>query len=133
MKPWSRREDQILREFGDLGAKYCQQLIARRCKVTRTVHSVENRASRIGVSLYPAQTCPQCGRRVARLRQTTGLCDLCHERSFVPAVKQRSEAMREVAKSECDPEYREAVAEAKRERWRRRKADQRRRKRVEDL
>lgn len=133
MKPWSRREDQILREFGDRGAKYCQRLISRRFHVTRTVHAVENRASRIGVSLYPAQTCPQCGRRVARLRQTTGLCDLCHERSFVPAVKQRSEAMREVAKSECDPEYREAVAEAKRERWRRRKADQRRRKRVEDL
>lgn len=127
MKRWSGREDQILREFGDRGAKYCQRLIARRCKVTRTVHAVEVRASRIGVSMFPAQTCPQCGRKVSRLRPTTGLCDLCHERSFVPAVRQRADAMRGVAETEGDPEYREAVAEARRERWRRRKADQRKR------
>ena len=133
VKPWSRREDQILREFGDRGAKYCQRLISRRFHVTRTVHAVENRASRIGVSLYPCQTCPQCGRRVARLRQTTGLCDLCHERSFIPAVEQRSEAMRQVQRDEGDPEYQRAVADASRTRLRLRKREQRRKRRMEDL
>ncbi len=122
----------MLREFGGRGAKYCQRLIARRFGVTRTVHAVEVRASRIGVSLQPVQTCPQCGRRVTRLRPTTGLCDLCHERSFIPAIEQRGEAMRQVRRDEGDPEYREAVAEASRARLRLRKREQRLKRRMQD-
>ena len=77
------------------------------------------------MSLFPVAICPQCGRKVSRLQPTTGLCDLCHERSFVPPVRVRAEAMREVRANESDPEYLSAIADAKRARARERKRRQR--------
>ena len=125
MKQWSRKEDQILMEFGNRGAKYCATLIAKNCHHARSVGAVQARASRIGVSLFPVAICPHCGRKVSRLQPTTGLCDLCHERSFVPPVRVRAEAMREVRANESDPEYLSAIADAKRARARERKRRQR--------
>ena len=125
LKRWAKKEDQILRDFGSRGARYCATLISKSCHTSRSVGAVQMRASRLGVSLYPVQVCPQCGRKVARLQPTTGLCDLCHERSFVPPVRVMADAMREVQRNESDAEYLGAIADAKRARARERKRRQR--------
>ena len=106
LKRWAKKEDQILRDFGNRGARYCATLISKSCHTSRSIGAVQMRASRLGVSLYPVQVCP-------------------HERSFVPPVRVMADAMREVQRNESDAEYLGAIADAKRARARERKRRQR--------
>ena len=79
MARWTRRQEQILRECGHLGADFVRDRIARECGVSHSVHAVEVRASRIHASLKVLETCPECGAIGVTLNKRSGLCPLCTE------------------------------------------------------
>ena len=72
----------MLRRYGSQGVDKCVRMIYGRYGVRRTRECVQKKASRLGISLCERATCPVCGRTVRRLRETSGLCDVCHERAF---------------------------------------------------
>jgi uncharacterized Fe-S cluster-containing radical SAM superfamily enzyme len=74
---WTTAQEQLLREYGSLGAKRCAELLAEQYGVKRSVQAIQMHASRIGVSLYEYHTCIHCGRKAKKLRHT-GLCEVCH-------------------------------------------------------
>lgn len=113
---WTAEQDECLRECSRLGADECRRELWRRFGVRRTREAVKARASRLDVSLERYEACAECGRPVKRLKYS-GLCELCHERSFVGASARRARIMREM---EEDEEYRSAVRDAKRARLRER-------------
>ena len=53
--------------------------LQRQCGVTRSVRSIESKASRIHVSLRIQQVCPECGVVGVRLNRQSGLCARCTE------------------------------------------------------
>ena len=79
MKAWTTKQDSILRELGHLGAEAVQRAILRECGVSRSLHAIEHRASRIHVSLKLQQVCPDCGVVGVRLNRQSGLCPKCTE------------------------------------------------------
>lgn len=79
MTPWTTKQDSILRELGHLGAAAVAAAIERECGVTRSVRSVECRASRIHASLRVQHVCPECGVVGLRLNRQSGLCPKCTE------------------------------------------------------
>lgn len=113
---WTAEQDECLRECAQLGADECRRELWRRFGVRRTRDAVKARASRLGVSLERYEACAECGRPVRRLKYS-GLCELCHERSFVSASARRARIMKEM---EDDEGYRSAVRDAKRARARER-------------
>lgn len=115
-RAWTAEHDECLRECASLGPDECRRELWRRFGVRRTREAVKARASRLGVSLERYEACSECGRLVKRLKPS-GLCELCHERSFVSASKRRARIMKEM---EEDEEYRNAVRDAKRARARER-------------
>lgn len=113
---WTAEQDECLRECSRLGADECRRELWRRFGVRRTREAVKARASRLDVSLERYEACAECGRPVKRLKYS-GLCELCHERSFVGASARRARIMKEM---EEDDVYRNAVRDAKRARMRER-------------
>lgn len=113
---WTTGQDAVLRECGSQGVVECRRELYRRFGVRRSVESIKSRASRIGVSLTAYELCPGCGRTTRRLK-STGLCELCHERSFTSASEQRASVMRAMERTEEDAL---AIAEARRARQRER-------------
>lgn len=79
MEAWTTKQDSIIRELGHLGAAAVATAIRRECGVTRSVRSVECRASRIHASLRVQQVCPECGVVGLRLNRQSGLCPKCTE------------------------------------------------------
>lgn len=79
MTPWTTRQDEIIRERGHLGAEAVAAAILRECGVSRSVHSIEHRASRIHASLKLQPVCPECGVVGVRLNRQSGLCPKCTE------------------------------------------------------
>lgn len=121
MGRWTRRQDEVLRTYGHLGAFKCRVILRRECGVDRSIHAIQNRASRIGVSLFELQSCPVCGRTVKRLK-ASGMCEICNEMRHTMADSM-SDKMRSVQPSAED----EAIlTEARRARWRRRRENMRR-------
>lgn len=114
---WTTAQDDLLRELGSRGVDECRLELWRRFGVHRSNDAIAKRASRIGVSLASHEVCPGCGRTTYRLRQT-GLCDLCHERSFLTPSEQRAQVMREAF---LDEEDMRAIEDARRARARERK------------
>lgn len=116
MRLWTRREDAIVRSLGQLGAKACADAIREATGVRRTPKAVQNRASRIGASLFEHEACPRCGRLVKSLRPS-GLCDVCHERSI-----EEPRAVESMLARSIDPPTADEVRAAKRARAAARKA-----------
>ncbi len=83
---WTFEQEQILREYGNLGAEECRKMIFRRTGVLRSVESTKRHAYRIGAPLIKYEICPSCGRKVRKLKPS-GLCTVCNERYL--AQKQR--------------------------------------------
>lgn len=79
MARWTRRQEQILRESGHMGAEAVRERIARECGVVHSVRAIEVRASRIRASLRVLDTCPECGAIGVTLNKRSGLCPLCTE------------------------------------------------------
>lgn len=121
MMRWTKGQDEILREYGSLGAKKCAAIIREKTGVRRSVYSVQRRASRIGTSLFIHETCPGCGRTVKKLRQT-GLCDICHERRAAEPRKHMAALMREIEPTEEDRRLYQLAA---RENWKARQRNRR--------
>ena len=115
---WTAGQIQVLRRYGDQGVDKCLQVIYGRYGVKRTAAGVRMKASRLGISLCERATCPVCGKTVRKLRETSGLCDVCHERAFVGPRDEMARVMRE---SEYTKEERDAIRDAVRERNRNRK------------
>ncbi len=113
---WTTGQDDVLRECGSQGVVECRRELYRRFGVRRSAEAIQTRASRIGVSLTAYELCPGCGRPTRRLK-STGLCDLCHERSFTPASEQRARVMCAMESTEEDAR---AIDEARRARLRER-------------
>lgn len=102
--PWTSRQDKILREFGTRGVKACQREL-QRAGVNRSVHSIQIRASRIGVSLARQMTCPGCGHIGSSddFANHTGLCKVCNTQRLIDKQIARNEQKRrEVTKHEFD-------------------------------
>ena len=78
-RPWTTKQDSILRELGHLGVEAVREAIFRECGISRSARSIENRASRIHVSLAVRQVCPECGVVGLRLNRQSGLCPRCTE------------------------------------------------------
>lgn len=110
--PWTTAQDALLAETAAQGVDECRRELFRRFGVRRTNGAVKMRASRIGVSLTAYQTCPQCGRKEKRLKYT-GLCQLCHERSFLTPSEQRAQALRDMERTGEDEH---AIEDARRAR-----------------
>lgn len=124
---WTSGQIQVLRRYGPQGVDKCVRMIYGRYGVRRTRECVQKKASRLGISLCERATCPRCGRTVRRLRETSGLCDVCHERAFTGPREEMSRVMRE---SEYTKEEKDAIGEAKRERNRNRQRAHRERETV---
>lgn len=78
-KPWTEEQEDVIREHRELGAERIAELIFRECGVRRTTHAVEDRASKIHVSLRVETVCPECGVRGLRLN-ANGICQRCQDR-----------------------------------------------------
>lgn len=126
---WTTAQDDLLRELGSRGVDECRLELWRRFGVHRSNDAIAKRASRIGVSLASHETCPRCGRTTYRLRYT-GLCDLCHERSFLTPSEQRAQIMRDAVLDDGD---RRAIDEAKRARTKERQRRCREKKLVKKM
>lgn len=108
MTKWSKAQDDILREFGNHGAEYCARLIRERFGIERTAQAVSRHAYRIHVSIVRYETCPQCGRRVARLA-VSGVCPICHQRELAADQRRFNERLlAEINGSEYTEEFAEA-------------------------
>lgn len=121
---WTTAQDDCLRECASQGADECRRELWRRFGVRRTRDAVKARASRLGVSLERFEACGECGRLVRRLKYS-GLCELCHERSFVSAGARRARLLKEMEDADG---YDEAVRAAKRARARERQRRHREKK-----
>lgn len=124
---WTSGQVDALMRYGADGVDKCIQVIEGRYGVLRSRTCVQKKASRLGISLCERATCPVCGRTVRRLRETSGLCDVCHERAFTGPREEMSRVMRE---SEYTKEEKDAIGEAKRERNRNRQRAHRERETV---
>lgn len=124
---WTSGQIQVLRRYGSQGVDKCVRMIYGRYGVRRTRECVQKKASRLGISLCERATCPACGRTVRRLRETSGLCDVCHERAFTGPREEMARVMRE---SEYTKEEKDALKNAKRERNRNRQRAHRERETV---
>lgn len=76
---WTKDQDVILEEFGNLGAEACRGIIYQQTGVMRTVDATERHAYRIGVSCFQCEICPRCGKHDKKLNEKTGLCRACNE------------------------------------------------------
>ena len=79
MREWTTRQEEIVREFGHYGVARVQRELLRQCGVSRSVRSIESKASRIHVSLRVQQVCPECGLVGVRLNRQSGMCVRCTE------------------------------------------------------
>lgn len=129
---WSRQEDDILRDYGSLGAEACSGILAEECGTRRTVKAVQHRASLIGASLFEYHVCPTCGAKVKRLRPS-GVCMVCHE--ILKAERQRTVAEKfaaEIRKLESAVEATGELEAVKREYMRHAVASHRARNRIKE-
>lgn len=113
---WTTGQVEVLRECGSRGVIECRRELYRRFGVRRSIESIKSKASRMDMSLAEHELCPGCGRTTRRLKPT-GLCELCHERSFTSASEQRASIMRAMERTDEDAL---AIAEARRARQRER-------------
>lgn len=114
---WTTGQVDALMRYGADGVDKCIEVIEGRYGVRRSRECVQKKASRLGISLCERATCPICGRTVRRLRETSGLCDVCHERAFTGPREEMARVMRE---SEYTKEEKDAIDDARRERNRNR-------------
>ena len=103
LTPWTTRQDSILRELGHLGAEAVAAAILRECGVTRSVHAIEHRASRIHVSLAVRPVCPECGVVGLRLNRQSGLCPRCTELMHLNEEIAFNEILQEEREAATDP------------------------------
>ena len=79
MARWTGRQEELLREYGHLGAEAVRDLIADECGVAHTVRAIITHASRIHASLRVREECPDCGAVGVTLNRRSGLCARCTE------------------------------------------------------
>lgn len=126
VKPWTVRQEEVLRENAYRGAEAAALAIFAECGVRRSAHAVEMHASRIHVSLRKLETCPECGAAGVRLMRVSGMCQLCTERQHVAEERAFAELLAaEAAGCEAGPE----LEAARREYARLRQANSRMRRR----
>lgn len=90
---WTEAQDDVLVEYGSLGAEECRRMLRRECGVVRSVSSIQSRASRLGLSLARYEVCPLCGKVVAKLTRT-GHCETCRVRTLAEGQKRENERIR---------------------------------------
>ena len=117
MRRWTPEEDEVLRQYGSMGATACRRILRAELGAKRSVKAVQHRASRIGASLFAYATCPMCGRVVKRPKPS-GLCDRCHD---LMKAEARDAAQAVEAKTRLTPEDEAAIDDARRRRARMRR------------
>lgn len=90
---WTEAEDDVLFEYGSLGAEQVRRMLVRQCGTVRTVGAVVARASRIGASLMTYEVCPECGKAVKELTRD-GFCRTCKVRRMADAMREENERIR---------------------------------------
>jgi len=110
---WTEEQDDVLREVSYRGADVVRRELKRRLGVSRSIHSIENRASRIHCSLRVRTVCPGCGAVGVRLNRQTGMCALCTELLHLEEERAFNEILEEERRR---AEESEELAEAKRAR-----------------
>lgn len=111
---WTVEQEQVLRDYGSLGAERCREIIGEECGIWRSVDATQRHAYRIGADITSWEVCPHCGRRVKRLSDRDGLCPICVQR-------EAAEQHRRYYQWLLDEESRREFEEAKREHERVRK------------
>lgn len=77
-KFWTVRQEEMIREYGHLGAEAVAQAIEAECGVKRTVRAVQQHAHVIHASLRVKPVCPECGVIGLPLNYQSGLCPKCN-------------------------------------------------------
>lgn len=77
-KFWTVRQEELIREYGHLGAEAVAQAIEAECGVKRTVRAVQQHAHVIHASLRVKPVCPECGVIGLPLNYQSGLCPRCN-------------------------------------------------------
>ena len=109
MKPWTVKQESLIREHCHEGVRAIQEAIERECGVRRTLRAIEAHASRIRVSLKVKRVCPECGAIGVHINRQSGMCPLCTERGHVAEEEAYNELLRlEAAGCEGGPELEEA-------------------------
>ena len=95
VKFWTVRQEELIREYGHLGAEAVADATLAECGVRRTVRAVQQHAHVIHASLRVKPTCPECGAVGVPLNYQSGLCPTCHDRMrLAEAIAYKSEYKR---------------------------------------
>jgi len=104
VKFWTVRQEELIREYGHLGAEAVADAIFAECGVRRTVRAVQQHAHVIRASLRVRPPCPECGAIGVPLNYQSGLCPVCNEKLRLAEAIAYNEVLLEEAERACDPE-----------------------------
>ena len=104
VKFWTVRQEELIREYGHLGAEAVADAIFAECGVRRTVRAVQQHAHVIHASLRVKPTCPECSAIGVPLNYQSGLCPTCNDKMRLAEAIAYNEVLLEEAERACDPE-----------------------------
>jgi len=110
---WTVRQEEMIREYGHLGAEAVADAIEAECGVRRSVRAIQQHAHVIHASLRIKPVCPECGAIGVVLNYQSGLCPVCNEKLRLAEDVAYIEVLLREAERSNDPE---TIAGIKRER-----------------